>query len=506
MADLEKKVSITSEPASSSPQGDSELAAQPSWLRQWSSKLLSYGVEVHGVTPVQPEQQTYTNFINLFFLWLGANGCIITFSSGTLGPLYFGLGLRDSALCILFVNAFGALLPAYFSTFGPGTGMRQMIFARYSFGYFGAALISAANIVTFMGFLILNGILGGQALASASSGNLSWDVGIVIIALISLFLVFCGYRVITTYEKFAWLPVFIVFIIATGVGGKHLSNPPPVAPATAAQVFDFMGALFGFVVSWATLAADYTIYMPASAPKAKVFLYAYFGFLIPLVLLEILGAAFMNTAFVNDAWMAGYEVNGVAGLLAAALEPAGRFGKFCMVVIAMSVPAACAPTMYSFGISFQCVAPIFAYVPRYVFAICATAVMIPVSIVGAHHFDEALTNFLAVIGYYAASFSAVLLIEHKVYRSSDPYLYDRTAWNQWRRLPLGWAAWLAFACSFALIVPGMSEVWYTGPIAAKGTGDIGFELGFATTVVLYTIFRAVDLRFVTKRLGGTLSD
>lgn len=137
-----------------------------------------------------------------------------------------------------------------------------MIHARYSFGYIGAVLIcahhdlttrtfadgffsiAAANIVTFMGFLILNVILGGQALSSASSGGLSWNVGIVIIALISLFvrassmthhvihilltsyqLTFCGYRVLTAYEKYAWMPVITVFIIAAGVGGKHLENP-----------------------------------------------------------------------------------------------------------------------------------------------------------------------------------------------------------------------------------------------------------------------------------------
>lgn len=37
-----------------------------------------------------------------------------------------------------------------------------------------------------MGFMILNCILGGETLASVSDGSLSWNVGIVIIAVISL--------------------------------------------------------------------------------------------------------------------------------------------------------------------------------------------------------------------------------------------------------------------------------------------------------------------------------
>lgn len=54
-----------------------------------------------------------------------------------------------------------------------------------------------------------------------------------------------------------------------------------------------------------------------------------------------MGAAFVNSSFVNEAWAAGYDANGVGGLLAAALEPTGRFGKFCMVVLAMSTSTAC---------------------------------------------------------------------------------------------------------------------------------------------------------------------
>jgi purine-cytosine permease-like protein len=35
------------------------------------------------------------------------------FSAGTVGPVVFGLGLRDSCLVILFFNLLCAALPAY---------------------------------------------------------------------------------------------------------------------------------------------------------------------------------------------------------------------------------------------------------------------------------------------------------------------------------------------------------------------------------------------------------
>lgn len=64
-----------------------------------------------------------------------------------------------------------------------------MIVARYSFGYYGSIIPSVLNLITFMGFLILNLILGGQTLAAVSGTNgdgLNWDVGIAIVAVIAL--------------------------------------------------------------------------------------------------------------------------------------------------------------------------------------------------------------------------------------------------------------------------------------------------------------------------------
>lgn len=51
------------------------------------------------------------------------------------GTLYMSLSLRDCSLLILFFGLLCTVFPAYFSTFGARTGMRQMIHARFTFGY-----------------------------------------------------------------------------------------------------------------------------------------------------------------------------------------------------------------------------------------------------------------------------------------------------------------------------------------------------------------------------------
>lgn len=56
------------------------------------------------------------------------------------------------------------------------------------------------------------------------------------------------------------MPVLIVFIIALGVGGKHLANPPPAEPVTASAILSFASTIAGFVITYSSLSSDFTSY------------------------------------------------------------------------------------------------------------------------------------------------------------------------------------------------------------------------------------------------------
>ncbi|KAH9918753.1 NCS cytosine-purine permease [Epithele typhae] len=472
--------------------------AQKDWHYQhkWSRTLLQWGLETRGITPVPASERVDTQYNKIFFIWLSANMNILSFSAGTLGPVIFGLGLRDSCLVILFFNLLCSALPAYFSTWGPKLGLRQMCQARYSFGYFGVIIPSVFNLCSMMGFCILNCILGGQTLSSISNGQLSWSVGIVVIAVISLLVSFCGYRVLNwfVYERIVWIPVLIVYLVALGVGGKHLTNPPPSEPATAPAVLSFGATIAGFVITYCALGSDFTIYYTPSVPSWKIFMCSYLGFNIPIILLQCLGAAVIVSTPLVPAWEAGYDGGNVGGLVEAMLQPTGNFGKFLTVLMALSVTANIAPTFYSFSLSFQVFIPALSIIPRYMFSILATAILIPISIIGAHKFYDALTNFLGLIGYWASAFGAVVLAEHLLTRHGDFTAYNLRQWDNPRALPPGLAALGACALACALIVPSIDQVWFIGPIAGK-TGDIGFELAFAMAGICYIPLRLLELRF-----------
>ena len=56
---------------------------------------------------------------------------------------------------------------------------------------------------------------------------------------------------------------------------------------------------------------------------------------------------------------------------------------------------------------------------------------------------------------------------------------------------IGYAAIGAAVLCFGLVIPGMSQTWFVGPIAEE-TGDIGFEVALVLSAVLYVPFRALE--------------
>jgi purine-cytosine permease-like protein len=109
------------------------------------------------------------------------------------------------------------------------------------------------------------------------------------------------------YERCAWIPVLVVFIVATAAGGKHFVDVS-IPPATASQVFDFGAAIAGFTITWATFSSDYTTYFhprvsrfvavasPRTIPTLnlnriswRIFWYSYLGLIIPIVRVTLAG-------------------------------------------------------------------------------------------------------------------------------------------------------------------------------------------------------------------------
>lgn len=224
-----------------------------------------------------------------------------------------------------------------------------------------------------------------------------------------------------------------------------------------------------------------------------MFWYVYIGQTVPTILLMILGAAIGACVPNVASWDDGYAAYSAGGVLEAMLRPAAGFGKFIAVLLAFSLIGNVSASMYTISLNFQALATYAALVPRTVYAIITTIIMIPVAIKASESFFYSLENFLGIVSYWPGAFGAIVIIEHFYFRKGDASSYDQAIWKDGRKLPPGIAAISTGILSFGLVVPCMNTTWFVGPIA-EHTGDIGFEMAFAVACILYIPLRTLEIR------------
>jgi NCS1 nucleoside transporter family len=461
-----------------------------------------YGVERHGIERVSPQTRTHVRIRDNFTMWLSANLVISTVALGALANVVFGLGFWDSLAVIIIFNALGVLPVAFFSTLGPKLGLRQMTISRFSFGWVGAKIMALFNVAACIGWSVVNVIVGGQLVAAlicgstaigtcsvhvagiALSGIVLRGLSILVIAILTTLVSIYGYRYVHRYERYAWMPMAVIFLILLVTAAPHFQMLPTPAfnAAEIAAFVSFGGAVFGFAVGWSSYAADYSVNQPEDTPSSRVFWLTYLGLFIPMVLLETLGVA-----------LTSWHSLGGGELLAASLNPLGAFGSLLIVLLALSVVANNIPNDYSLGLSVQVFGKAFQRVRRYVWTLIGAVLYVLIALPAATNFNETLTNFLLIIAYWLAPWAIILIIEHFVFRRGR---YNVDDWNTPSKLPIGWAAIVSMAIGLVGVVLGADQVYYTGPIA-KLVGpygiDIGFELGLVMAGISYLILRRIEL-------------
>lgn len=262
-----------------------------------------------------------------------------------------------------------------------------------------------------------------------------------------------------------------------------------------------MAVIFSFAVSWVNCAADYNVRMPVNTPRYKIFTATYIGIALPTILVQVLGAALYTGAQNNPSWKAAYAEYGVGGPLAKALEPAGGFGKFLLVLAGLSSIPNNIPNNYSFALHAQNFGPWAIKVPRIAFVTIGFVVATIVGCVASFSFESSLLTVLSIVGYWTVIHLVVVAEEHIFFRRCRWSAYDFDAWANARLLPFGWAAIAAFTFGFLGAALGMKVTWYTAPIASligKKGGNIGHELTFGFSALAFPVFRWLEKRGTGK--------
>lgn len=443
-------------------------------------------VEERGIQRVPDDERTDQTPVQTGILWFTVNFVLSSVTTGALAIPAFGLGLWDSLLAVVLWNALGIIPVAIFCSWGPFTGLRQMVISRYAFGWNGAKLTALFNIAACIGWSMVNVVIGGSLFHSIW-GWPFWVCVLIIAGLTTIVSVY-GYHLVQSYERYAWIPLAVIFAIIAITAAPHMKAVPTPAWSLAffASWVSYGGAIAGFAIGWSSYASDYSAYMRRSTSSVSVFWWTFLGEFAACVLLESLGVLLTT-------WHAAFGTD----VLSLAVKPLGTVAADILLLgLVASVVANNIPNDYSLGLTVQVLGKGWESVKRWVWtligAVVYTIVAIALIQIEGATVSDTLTDFLLLIAYWLGPFCAIMLLEHFVFRRGA---YNLDAWDDSSFFNNGITpAIVAFIIGLIGAVLGANQLKYQGPIGKAFGGDLGFELGTVFAAVAYIILRSTIMR------------
>lgn len=443
------------------------------------------GFEVTGIERVEENNRAHTQLWDTMWLWWSANAVVATVVTGSIS--YFsGLGLLGSIIVILVFNVLGVLPVAFLSTLGPKTGLAQMPLTRFSFGLQGAKLPALFNALACIGWSAVNATIGSTLIVSWSAGKIPQWAALGFLAVITTAVSVFGYFIVHRYERYAWIPMFLLFGYVLVTSARHFNLNVPISVSGLglfAAVATFGGVVFGYAVGWSSYAADYTRRQPVETSSRKVFLYAMAGVAVPCIVLEILGT------LLTTSLAAGANLPNAGPLIGSNIAGA-PLASVVLVLLAFSTIANNVPNDYSFALSTQVLG---ITVRRWILTIVGAIAYVAVALVIAPRFNLNLEGFLLLIAYWLGAWNSIVLIEHRLRKGKYPLEdYDKAG-----KLPPGIAALVSMVVGLGVAVLGVNQsgvIGYEGPLAkALSDADVGFPLALVVTAVVYYVLRRWEL-------------
>ncbi|CCH59316.1 hypothetical protein TBLA_0B04820 [Henningerozyma blattae CBS 6284] len=482
---------------------ESSYSPKPGKIERFFKSL---NAETNGIEPIPDEQKTDNSLLNAASMWFSANLVLASYSLGVLGTAVYGLNFGQSAMVIIFFNIIGLLPVAFFSVFGAQLSMRQMILSRFLIGNVTARIFSIFNTIACGGWVVVNTIAAAQLLNMVNIGsghNAPLWAGCLIVIGGTLLVSFFGYGFIHTYEKYSWIPNFAIFLVIIArlkMSGQYEEGPWTGGRTTAGNVLSFGSTVFGFAAGWTTYAADYTVYMPKSTNKCKIFFALVAGLSFPLFFTQLIGAAAGTGVIKNAQWAKLYDKNGTGGLTYGIIvqDSLHGFGQFCCVLLAMSTVAINIPGIYTLSMSVPAIWSKLNKVPRIFWTFASNAVILGIAIPACYYFTSFMQNFMDSISYFLAIYIAMSLSEHFIYRKGKFENYNIEDWNNPKNLPIGYAGVSGLIVGAFGVAIGMVQTYWRGEIGrliGKDGGDIGFELGLSWSFIAYNLIRPLELKY-----------
>ena len=346
-------------------------------------------------------------------------------------------------------------------------------------------------------FGITAAVGGAECLAAVRPGTLSTEGAIGIICAIAFLIAFFGYAAVHAIAKYIWIPNTAALIVLAVSAASHLSQANVHTTPGPAPYLGTVAICASSMITWSTLIGDYSCYMPPETPRFKLACCCFVGIYVPYTLMSIFGAAIGGSVSAVPSWGAAYSQGSLGGVLGEILTArVGDFGRFCLVILGLSMVITTGRDMYSISLFVVAVIPPLHRVPRIILITCIAGAVIGIAIAASQSFLPSLSALVSIAGYLTGPIVCVFLLEWFVFRRANYASIDPAIWNSCVALPTGISAIIATLLPWAVIIPSMDSVWYVGPIArARHSGDLAYELGTACSALVYLPLRAAEIKY-----------
>ncbi|RDW91817.1 hypothetical protein BP5796_01211 [Coleophoma crateriformis] len=473
------------------------------WQRKANELIGLAGAEARGIERVDEIFRTgrlaLKDYFSLTIVWFSVNLTSNILTIGVLGPVTFGLGSLDSMLCCFFGTILGSAATCYMATYGPMSGNRSLVGARFSMGWWPTKLCVILAVVVMLGYGLVDAVTTGLIFSAVSGGSLSTIVGIVIFGIMVWVISSFGIKYVKHYEEYAYVPQVCALFILVGVAAPYMD----VHAKSALTGKTLIGARISYLftcasgpLGWAPFIADSLVYHPPSTSRVGVFFSTFIGFVASKTFVEFIGIGLGSGLATNPTWAAGFNATGVGGLLVAAYDPLGSLGHLCAVILGLGIAANMVPGNYSAAFCAQLIATKAEKIPRIVWNTLATIIYTVIAIAGRNKLLPIFSNFLPLIGYWTIIWIVITLQEEWLFRRrrNPTKPYDWAAWDNRNLLPMGIAAFTTFLIGWAAAILCMSQAYYIGPIAALVPADMGLPVAAAWSAIVYPPLRYMELK------------
>ncbi|WP_309054025.1 cytosine permease [Streptomyces sp.] len=440
-------------------------------------------VEAHGIDHI-PDAERHGHPRALFSVWAAAN---VNYLSLVIGGALILMGLTlGQALAVIVVGNLFWLLTGLLATSGPAAGAPSEVITRALYGVLGNRVNNAIGgwLVSVCYFALNLAAAATAAFALVERTGLTATtpvkvVVIVAIAALTLAISVYGHGLIIRL----YLPITLALAGAFAVVGfavlRHADfSYAPAEPLTGVDLWAVLVAGTTLIASGPlsyTTSADFSRYLPRTAPAKAVAGWTALGAFVPSVVVSSLGALAATAVDMTD------PQNALQKILP------GWFVPVFLIALVLGTVSLNALTAYSAGLALQAVG---FRISRTVSVLFDGAAAVALTLYGllVSHFLDTVSNALQVIVVLIGPLTAVYATDILLRRNR----YDGVALtNETPGSPFwftggvnvpGAVALLGGVAAAALCV----NTLYTGPVAgALGGMDLSLPAGMTVSAILY---------------------